>query len=101
MFRTDAKSQLFLRDFGTEFAVHLIAKLFIPVIITLTDGTKQSADNVAESKGGVVLGSITFTVLCVIKLYRRFHNNIFNTAELFIIFKRNVRRFLFVVKNWN
>ena len=45
-----------------------------------------------------MLGSITFTVLCVIELHRRFHDNIFNTTELFVIFQWNIRCFLFVVE---
>ena len=95
---TDAESRFLLSNLGTKFAVHLITQLFIPIIITLTDGTKQLTKDSAESRGGVMLGSITLTVLCVIKLHRRFHDNILNTTELFIILQRNIRCFLFVIQ---
>ena len=98
MLGADAERRFLLSDLGTEFAVYLIAKFFISVFVALTDCAEQSADNVTEGRGGMMLGSITFCVLCVIKLHGRFDNNIFDTAELFIIFKRNIRCFLFVVE---
>ena len=49
LFGANAESQLLLSNLGTKFAVHLITKFPISVIITLTDGTKQSADNVTEA----------------------------------------------------
>ena len=57
MLGADAERRFLLSDLGTEFAVYLIAKLFISVIITLTDGTKQSADNVTEGRGGMMSGA--------------------------------------------